>query len=70
MNANAIQLLEISILLAGPIPDIKSMGGIFLGHIFRKKSVFCLLAPPKQMSFVTSYNRNIFLMLMVLDWVR
>ena len=29
MNANAIQLLEISILLAGTIPDIGGMGAFF-----------------------------------------
>ena len=46
MNSNAIQLLEISILLAGPIPDVGGMGAFFRAH-FLKKRTFCLLAPPK-----------------------
>ena len=29
MNSNAIQLLEIIILLAGPIPDVGGMGAFF-----------------------------------------
>ena len=66
MNANAIQLLEISILLAGPIPDIGGMGAFFRTH-FLKKVHFFLLAPPKQMSFLTNYNGNI--ILRTLDWV-
>ena len=44
----------------GPILDIRGMGAIFWGTFFEKKA-FCLLAPPKQMSFLTISNENIFL---------
>ena len=36
------------------------VGAIFLGT-FSEKRLFCLLAPPKQMSFLTISNENIFL---------
>ena len=42
MNANAIQLLEISILLAGPIPDIGGMGAFFMKHFLKKVHFFYL----------------------------
>ena len=45
MNANAIQLFEISILLAGPIPDTGAHGRIFLGHIFWKKCILFACTP-------------------------
>ena len=62
MNANSIQLLEISILLAGPIPDIGGMCGFFREHFLKK-----VHAPPKQISFLTNYNGNIFSVLRALD---
>ena len=34
--------------------------GVFLGHIFQKKRAFCLLAPTKQMPFLTISKKNIF----------
>ena len=40
------------ILLPEIILDIKGMGA-YLGHIFRKNKAFCLIAPPKQISFLT-----------------
>ena len=42
----------------GPTLDIGGMG-TFLGAFFLR--AFCLLAPPKQMSFLTISNKNIFL---------
>ena len=44
----------------GPILDIRVMGAFFGAH-FLKKKAFCLLAPPKQMLFLTISNENIFL---------
>ena len=35
------------------------MGVFFWVNVFRK-GAFCLLAPPKQMSFLTIFNENIF----------
>ena len=43
----------------GSILDIGGMGAFF-GGIFSEKGHFCLLAPPKQMSFLTISNENIF----------
>ena len=65
MNASAIQSLEISILPAGAIPDIGGMGAFFKGT-FSEKSALCLLAPPKEMSFLTNYHGNIFSILRAL----
>ena len=44
--------------LTGPILDSEGMGAVFWVH-FLKKRTFCLLAPPKQMSFLTISNKNI-----------
>ena len=46
-------------LLAGPILDNVGMGAFFWGT-FSEKRAFCLLAIPKQMSFFTISNENIF----------
>ena len=35
--------------------------GAFLGAHFLNTRVFCVLAPPKQMSFLTISKKNIFL---------
>ena len=48
-----------NLLLSGPILDIRGMGAFFYG-IFSEKRVFCFLAPPKQMSVLTTPNENIF----------
>ena len=34
---------------------------MFFGGKFLEKRAFCLVAPPKHMSFLTSSNENIFL---------
>ena len=44
---------------AGPILDIRGMGVFFGANVF-KKGLFCLLASPKEMSFLTISNENIF----------
>ena len=44
----------------GPILHIPGMGAFFAGTFSEKRS-FCLLALPKQMSFLTISNENIFL---------
>ena len=46
-------------LIIEPILDIRGICA-FLGGNFFKKGSFCLLAPPKQMSFLTISNENIF----------
>ena len=58
MIANAIQLLASIILLAGPIQDIGAWVN-FLVQIFWKKCIF-FACTPKQISFLTNYNVNIF----------
>ena len=45
------------ILTTGPILDIGGMGA-FIGAHFLKKKVFGLLAPSKQMSFLTISNEH------------
>ena len=45
--------------LSGPILDIGGMGA-FLRANFSKIRAFGLLAPPKQMLFLTIFNENIF----------
>ena len=45
--------------MSGPILDIRGMVAFF-GANFFKKVTFCLLASPKQMSFLTISNENIF----------
>ena len=42
----------------GPILDIGGMGAFF-GGIFYEKMAFCLLAPSKQLTFLTVSNENI-----------
>ena len=44
---------------AGPILDIGGMSA-FLGAYILKKRALCLLAPPKQTSFLTISDENIF----------
>ena len=44
---------------SGPILDIRGMG-VFFRAYFLGKRAFCLLAPPKQMSFLIISNENIF----------
>ena len=44
MNS-AIQMLEISILLAETIPDIRGMGALFLEHVFRKTGILFAFTP-------------------------
>ena len=46
-------------LLTGPILDIMGMGAFYKDK-FSEKKAFCLLAPPKQLSFLTTLNENIF----------
>ena len=46
-------------MLPGPILDIGDMG-TFLKHIFFEKRAFCLLSPPKQMSFLIISNEFCF----------
>ena len=46
-------------LLSGPILDSEGMG-VFLGAYFSEKRAFWLLAPPKQMPFLTISDKNIF----------
>ena len=48
-----------NIIKAEPILDIGDMG-VFFRVYFLKKRAFCLLAPPKQMPFLTISNGNIF----------
>ena len=45
--------------MTGPILGIGGMGVCF-GGIFSEKRVFCLLATPKQLSYLTISNENIF----------
>ena len=45
--------------MTGPILDTGVMGA-FLGGTFVLKKGICLLVPPKQMSFSTISNENIF----------
>ena len=45
MNSNAIQMLEISFLLAEAIPDIRGMSSLFLGHVFRKTGILFAFTP-------------------------
>ena len=45
--------------LAGPTLDSEGMGAFF-GANFSEKRAFCLVAPPKQMPFLTISNENIF----------
>ena len=44
--------------LPGPILNSEGMGA-FLGHICWEKKAFWLLAPPKQMAFLTISDKNI-----------
>ena len=46
-------------MLPGPILDSEGMGAFFGAH-YSEKRAFCLLAPPKQMPFLTISNKNIF----------
>ena len=41
--------------------SIVDPGYVFFGACFQKKRAFCLLAPPKHMSFLTISNGNVFL---------
>ena len=55
--------------MSGPILDIRGMVAFF-GANFFKKVTFCLLASPKQMSFLTISNeKKFFSKLRALDWV-
>ena len=56
-------------LSAEPILDIGGILDIFGAYVLEKRA-FCLLAPPKQMSFLTISNENIFSKLRTLDWVQ
>ena len=53
----------------GPILDIRGMGAFFGANVF-KKGLFCLLAPPNQMSFLTIISENVFPKIRAPDWVR
>ena len=48
------------ITVSGPILDSRGMSAFFWGT-FSEKEVFCLLLPPKQMSFLTISHENNFL---------
>ena len=52
--------------ITGLIREI--MGELFYAYLFEKKA-FWLLALPKQMLFLTNFNKNIFSKLRALDWV-
>ena len=46
-------------LCSGPILSTRGLGAFFWGTFFQKKA-FYLLAPSKQILFLTIYNENIF----------
>ena len=56
-NSRSTELKDI--FPSGPILDIRGMGVIFGGNVF-KKGAFCLVAAHNQMSFLTISNVNIF----------
>ena len=58
-SLNVLWKRKIRKLQAGPILDSEGMGAFFWAP-FLEKRAFCLLAPPKQMSFLTISNKNIF----------
>ena len=55
-----ISLIKAYELHTRPTLDIAGMDAFFWGT-FSEKRAFCLFAPPKQMSFLTISNENIFL---------
>ena len=55
---NMLKILQMNVVV-GPILDNEGMGAFFGVH-FSEKRAFCLLAPPKQVSFLTISNKNIF----------
>ena len=51
MNSNAIQMLEISILLAETIPDIRGMGAFVFRARFQKNGHFVCFYPLNRCHF-------------------